>query len=123
MLAGGDGFTKKSPGAMVCHCCGTNRSTALPKFGGQEVALEGIKRRARLTGVRVLITYGGALKSAAARMVQGVVNGARKVARTVRRGKWGPRRQMPKDKCALNLELLRTSSRQNCGAHCCNYLH
>ena len=25
MLAGGDGFTKKSPGAMVCHCCGANR--------------------------------------------------------------------------------------------------
>ena len=41
MLAGGDGFTKKSPGAMVCHCCGANRSTVLRKFGGQEVALKG----------------------------------------------------------------------------------
>ena len=37
MLAGGDGFTKKSPGAMVCQCCGANRETVLRKFGGQEV--------------------------------------------------------------------------------------
>ena len=51
MLAGGDGFTEKSPGAMVCHWCGANRSTVLRKFEGQEVAIEGIKGRARLTGV------------------------------------------------------------------------
>ena len=51
MSAGGDGFTKKSPGAMVCHCGGADRSTVLRKFGGQEVALQGIKGRARLTGV------------------------------------------------------------------------
>ena len=51
MLAGGDGFTKKSPGAMVCQCCGANRATVLRKVGGQEVALEGIKGNVRLTGV------------------------------------------------------------------------
>ena len=39
MLAGGDGFTKMSLGAMVCHCCGANRETVLRKFGGQEVSL------------------------------------------------------------------------------------
>ena len=114
MLAGGDGFTKKSPGAMVCHGCGVNRSTVWRKFGGQEVAPSGIKGRAHVTGifrdipadrripnfgahgvmsvaiagtngtVRVLITHGGAWKSAAAMRVQGFVNGARKVARNVR---------------------------------------
>ena len=51
MLAGGDSFTKKSPGAMVCRCCGANRETVLRKFGGQEVALEGIKGHVRLTRV------------------------------------------------------------------------
>ena len=70
--------------------------------------------------VRVLITHGGALKSASARMVQGVVNGAQKLARTVRPGTGGARRQMPKDKCALSWELLRAASVPNCGAHCCN---
>ena len=115
MSAGGDGFTKKNSRAMVCHRCGVNRSMVLRKFGGQEVALQGIKGPARVTGefrykpsdrrtpnfgaygvmrvaiaglngmVRVLITHGGASKSAAARMVQGVVNGTRKVARTVKR--------------------------------------
>ena len=39
MLAGGGCFTKKSPGAMVCHCYGANRETVLRKFGGQEVAM------------------------------------------------------------------------------------
>ena len=34
MLAGGDGFTKKSPRAMVCRCCGANRSMVLRKFWG-----------------------------------------------------------------------------------------
>ena len=51
MLAGGDGLSKKRPGAMVCHCCGANSETVLRKFGGQEVALEGIKGHVRLTGV------------------------------------------------------------------------
>ena len=51
MLAGGDGFTKKSPGAMVCQCCGANHETALRKLGGQEVALKGIKGHVRLTEV------------------------------------------------------------------------
>ena len=51
LLAGGDNFTKKSPGGMVCHYCSANRSTVLRKFGGQEVALEGLKGRARLSGV------------------------------------------------------------------------
>ena len=31
MLAGGDGFTKKRPGAMVCHCCGANREAHFVK--------------------------------------------------------------------------------------------
>ena len=119
MLAGGDGFTKKSLGAMVCHCCGAKCETVLRKFGGQEVALEGIKGHVRLTGVfrdipadrrvpdfgahgvmRValpgvngivpgLVTHGGLSRKGAANMVQGVVNGARKVARRVRLGKVG----------------------------------
>ena len=153
MLAGGDGFTKKSPGAMVCHCCGANRETVLPKFGGQEVALEGIKGHVRLTGVfrdipedrrvpdfgahgvmrvaiagvsgivRVLVTHGGVSRKSAATMVLGVLKGARKVARTMRPGKWGRTRQMPKDKCAWSWGLLRTLSRPGCGAHCCSWLH
>ena len=119
MLAGGDGFTKKSPGPMVCQCCGANRETVLRKFGGKEVALEGIQGHVRLTGVfrdipvdrhvrdfgahavmcvaiagvngivRVLVTHGGVSRKSAATMVQGLLNGARKVARTVRPGKWG----------------------------------
>ena len=118
MLAGGDGFTKKSLAAMVCHSCGANRETVLRKFGAQEVALEGIKGHVRLTGVfgdipadrrvphfrahgvmriaiarvngivRVLVTHGGVSRRSAASMVHGVLNGARKVARTVRPGKW-----------------------------------
>ena len=28
ILAGGESVTKKSSGAMVCHCCGQNRETA-----------------------------------------------------------------------------------------------
>ena len=114
MLAGGDGFTKESPGAIVCHCCGANREKVLRKFGGKEVALEGIKGHIRLTGVfrdipadlrvrdfgahgvmrvaiagvngivRVLVTHGGVSRKSAATMVQGVLNGARKVAPTVR---------------------------------------
>ena len=98
-LAGGDGFTSKSPGAMVCHYCGANRETILRKFGGQEVALEGIKGHVRLTGVfrdisadrrvpdfgahgvmrvaiagvngivRVLVTHGGVSRKSAGTMV------------------------------------------------------
>ena len=119
MPAGGDGFTKKSPGAMVCRCCGTNRETILRPFGGQEVAVEGIKGHVRPTGVfrdiaadrrvpdfgvhgvmhvpiagvngieRELVTHGGVSRKSAATMVQGVLNGTRKVARRVQRGKWG----------------------------------
>ena len=119
MMAGGDGFTKKSPGTMVCHCCGANRDTVSRKFGRQEVALEGIKGHVRLTGVfrdipadrrvpdfgahgvmrvaiagvngilRVLVIHGGVSRKSAATMVQRFLNGARKVARTVRPGKWG----------------------------------
>ena len=117
MLAGGDGFTKKSPWAIVSHYCGANRETGLRNFGGQGVALEGIKGHVRLAGVlrdipadrcdpyfgahgvmrvaiagvngivRVLVTHGGVSTKSAATMVQGVLNGARKVARTVRPGK------------------------------------
>ena len=153
MLAGGDGFTKKSPGAMVCHCCGANRETILRTFNGQEVALEGIKGDVRPTGafqdipadrrvphfgahgvmhvpivgvngiVRLLVTHGGVSRKSAASMVQGVLNGARKVARTVRPRKWGRTRQMPRDKCALSWGLLRTLSRPGSGAHCCSSLH
>ena len=132
MLAGGDNFTKKRPGAMVCHCCGANRSTVLRKFGGQEVVLQRIKGCARLTGVfldipadrripdfgahgvmcvaiaglhgtvRVLITDARASKSAAARMVQRVVNGERKWPALCTLESGGPRGQMPKDKCTLS---------------------
>ena len=119
MLAGGDGFTKKSPGTMVCHCCGGNLETILRKLGGQEVAVEGNKGHVRRTGVfrdipadrrvldfgahgvmcvaiagvngivRVLVTHGGVSKKSAATMAQGVLNGAPKVARKGRPGKWG----------------------------------
>ena len=34
ILACGDGFTKTTPGAMVCHCCGKNMETVLQCFGG-----------------------------------------------------------------------------------------
>ena len=50
MLAGGNGFTKKSPGAIACHCSGANGETVLRKIGGQEVAVEGIKGHVRLIG-------------------------------------------------------------------------
>ena len=133
MLAGGDGFTKKSPGAMVCHCCGANNETVLRKFGGQEVALEGIKGHVRLTGVfrdipadrripdfgahgvmrvaiagvngivRGLVTHGGVSRKSAATMVQGVINGARKVARTVRPGKWGADKANAKGQVRMEL--------------------
>jgi hypothetical protein len=133
MLAGGDGFTKKSPGAMVCHCCGANSETVLRKFGGQEVALEGIKGHVRLTGVfrdipadrripdfgahgvmrvaiagvngivRGLVTHGGVSRKSAATMVQGVINGARKVARTVRPGKWGADKANAKGQVRMEL--------------------
>ena len=98
---------------------GANRETVLRKFGGQEVALEGIKGHVRLTAVfrdipadrhvpdfgahgvmcvaiagvngivRGLVTHGGVSRKSAATLVQGVVNGAQKVARTVRPGNWG----------------------------------
>ena len=133
MLAGGDGFTKKNPGAMVCYCCGANRCRVLHTFGGQEVALEGIKGRAGLTGVfcdipadrripdfgahgvmrfaiaglngmvRVLVTHGGASKRASVRMVQGAVNGARRVARTVQHGKWGAEKTNAKGQVRMEL--------------------
>ena len=53
--------------------------------------------------VRVLITHGGASKSAAARMVQGVVTGARKVARTLRPGKWGADKANAKGQVRIEL--------------------
>ena len=150
MLAGGDGLTKKSPGAMVCHCCGANHETVLGKFGGQEVALEGIPGHVRLTGafrgiptdrrapdfgahgvmcvaiagvngiVRVLVTHGGVSRKSAATMVQGVPNGARKVARTVRPGKWGADKANAKGQ--VHIELGGALSRPGCGAHCCSWL-
>ena len=51
ILAGGDSFAKKSPGAMVCHCCGKTRQTVLQRFSGAEVAMANIAGRLRLTGV------------------------------------------------------------------------
>ena len=51
ILTGGDGFTTKSPEAMVCHCCVANRSMVLRKFGGHDLALEGIKGLFRVTRV------------------------------------------------------------------------
>ena len=118
---------------MVCHCCGANRETVLRKFGGQEVALEGIKGHGRLTGVfrdipadrrvpnfgahgvmlvsiagvngivRVLVSHGGVSRKSAATMVQGVLNGARKVARTVRLGKWGADKANAKGQVRIGL--------------------
>ena len=118
---------------MVCHCCGANSETVLRRFGGQEVALEGIKGHVRLTGVfrdipadrripdfgahgvmcvaiagvngivRGLVTHGGVSRKSAANMVQGVVNGARKVARTVRPGKWGADKANAKGQVRMEL--------------------
>ena len=48
ILAGGDSFAKKSPGAMVCHCCGKNRQSVPQRFGGAEVAMASIEGRPRL---------------------------------------------------------------------------
>ena len=134
MLAGVDGFTKKSPGAMVCHCCGAKRETVLRKFGGQEVALEGIRGQVCLTGVirdipadrrvpdfgahgvmrvaiagvngvvRVLLTHGGVSRKSAATMVQWVLDGARKLARTVWLGKWGADKANAKGQVHMELE-------------------
>ena len=133
MLAGGDSFTKKSPGAMVCRCCGANCETVFLMFGGQEVVLQGIKGHARLTWVscdipadprvrdfcahgvmrvaiagvngivRVLVTHGGVSTKIAATMVQGVLNGARKLARTVRPGKWGAEKANAKGQVCIEL--------------------
>ena len=133
MLAGGDGFTSKSPGDMVCQCYGANRETVLRKFGGQEVALEGIKGHVRLTGVfcdipaecrvpdfgahgvmcvaiagvngivRVLVTHGGVSRKSVATMVQGVLNGARKVALTLRPRKWQADKAIAKRQVRIEL--------------------
>ena len=136
MLAGGDGFTKKSPGAMVCHCCGANRETisassgdkrlpwkksrdmygwpgcfvtsrrtaAIPDFGAHGVM------RVAIAGdngiVRGLVTHGGVSRKSAANMVQGVVNGARKVARTVRPGKWGADKANAKGQVRMELQAV-----------------
>ena len=51
ILDGGDGFTEKSPGAMMCHCCGKNRETVLQRFGGGEMAMASIVGQVRATGV------------------------------------------------------------------------
>ena len=103
------------------------------KFGGQEVALEGIKGHVRLTRgfcdisvddrvpdfgahgvmrvaiagvngiVRVLVTHGGVSRKSAATMVQGVLNGARQVARTVRPRKWGADKANAKGQVRIEL--------------------
>ena len=110
---------KKSPGAMVCHCCGKHRQTMVQRFRGAEVAMVGIVGRPRLTGVfrdipseRRIRDYGAhgvfqvshcALNKmvsvlrenvstsppSTAKLVQDSVNGVRKVARTARPGRWG----------------------------------
>ena len=51
LLAGGDGFAKQSPGAMVCHCCSKDRDTILGRFGSAEVASAGMAGTLRFTGV------------------------------------------------------------------------
>ena len=56
----------------------------LGEHGVMRVTIAGVKGT-----VRVLVTHGGVSRSSAASMVQGVLNGARKVAHTVRRAKWG----------------------------------
>ena len=53
--------------------------------------------------VRVLVTHGGVARKSAATMVQGVQNGARKVARTVRLGKWGADKANAKRKVRMEL--------------------
>ena len=57
-----------------------------------DVGAHGVMRVA-VTGVneivRVLVTHGGVSRKRAATMAQGALNGARKVARTVRPTKWG----------------------------------
>ena len=116
ILAGGGSFTKKDPGAMVCHCCGKNRETVLQQFGGAKVAMAGIEGRPRLTAVfrdipserripyygghgvlrvshcaangmvGVLREHGGMWRPSTAKVVRDSINGAQKVARTARPG-------------------------------------
>ena len=119
ILAGGDSFTKKSPGAMVGHCCGKNCGSVLQRFRGAEVAMAGIEVRPRLTGVfheipserlipdhgvhgvlrvsqctlngmvSVLREHGGMFPPLAVKLVQDSINGARMVVRTARPARWG----------------------------------
>ena len=105
ILTGEDGFTKKSPRAMVCDCCGKNREAVLQRFGGGEVAIAGIEGQdiplerhipdygahgvlrvahCAVNGmVKVLREHGCLSRTAAARLVQEYMNGARKAARIV----------------------------------------
>ena len=119
ILAGADSFAKKSPGTMVCHCCGKNRQTVPQRFAGAEVAMAGIEGQPRLTCVfrdiplerripdygsrgvlqvshfalngmvSMLRKHGGMSRPLAAKLVQDSVNVARKVAITARPGRWG----------------------------------
>ena len=119
----------------MCHRCGAKRATVLQKFGGPKVVVEGIKSHACLIRVfhdapldRRIPDFGahGILPMAIVGLNGMIsvltVKGAGRVARTVRLGKWGPRRQMPKDKSALNGGLHRTSSRRIPRVHCCTTL-
>ena len=149
ILAGGHGSTKKSPGAMACHCCSANRSAVWRTFGGQEVALERNNGRTHVTAVfrdtpsdRRISDLGAheIMCVAIARLNRTVsvlitteehrtaLRRGRCKALSIGHGKrpalcalesGGPGRQMPKDKYQLGWEPLRTSSMPNCGAHCC----
>ena len=72
-----------------------------PDFGAHavtRVAIAGVNGM-----VRVLVTHGGVSRKSAATMVQGVLKGARKVAGTVRLGKWGADKANAKGQVRIEL--------------------
>ena len=133
LLARGDGFAKRSPRAMVCHCCIKNRDTVLRRFGSAEVANAGIEGTVHFTGlsrdsladrqipdygahgvlrvcnstfpgtVGVLMAKGAMSRGNASRLVQQVVTGAWEAARTLRPGRWGAQKANAKGHVHLKL--------------------
>ena len=129
----GTASPRRAPGLRCATAAAQTVKRFLRKDGGQEVALEGIKGHVRLTVVfrdtptyrrnpdfgahgvmrvaiagvngivRVLLTHGGVSGKSAATMVQGVLNGARKVARTVWPRKWGAGRTNAKGQVRIKL--------------------
>ena len=73
----------------------------VPNFGAHEVIRVAI---AGINGiVRVLVSHGGVSGKSAATMVQRVLNGAPKVSRTVRPGKWGAEKANAKGQLRIEL--------------------